>query len=318
MLPLPRLPSTPDRSVPLSEINAAPVMPVLLRGIPWLSARFGWVLYTLVCFGVFLFLTFPADILLQRVIVSATRGTPLRVRYTQGELSWRGAGVVRDVTIEQMDTNFPAFKLNRLTVQPSWLGLLFGRPLPLAFQAELYGGTISGTIDQSTDGLKTNLAVQRLNLALLPLPLPGKTGGLKGLLTGSGDVNGDLSQLFSLKGTLELNLSDGSLQAGALGKLPVPPFQSLNGKLRTVMRDGRLNISDLTLTGDGIETRVQGTVTLSTPWPRSGLDLQLTAKTIGSPPPPLVALLSLLPVSPNMPGERRATIGGSLAAPLMR
>ena len=318
MSPLPPLPSTPDSEVALSETSAVPAMLVLRRWTPPFSPRFGWGLYTLLCFGVFLFLTFPVDILLQRVMVSTTRGTPLRVRYAQGELNWHGAGVVHDMTIEQADTNLPAFRLNRLTVQPSWLGLLFGRPLPLAFQADLYGGTISGTVKQSTEGLKTHLVVQRLNLALLPLPLPGKPGGLKGFLTGSGDVSGDLSQVFSLKGALELNLSEGALSAGVLGKVPVPPFQSLQGKLRTVIRDGRLNISDLVLTGDGIEARVQGTLTLGTPLPRSGLDFQLTAKTIGSPPPPLVALLSLLPVSPNMPGERRATISGSLATPVMR
>lgn len=318
MSPLPPSPSTPDSEVVLSEISAVPALLVLRRWTRSFSARFGWGLYTLLCFGIFLFLTFPVDILLQRVIASATRGTPLHVRYAQGELNWHGAGVVHDMTIKRTDANLPPFKLNRLTVQPSWLGLLFGHPLPLSFQADVYGGTISGTVEQSTEGLRTNLVVQRVDLALFPLPSSGKPERLKGFLTGSGDVRGDLSQVLSLKGTLNLDLSEGALQAGALGKVPIPPFQSFRGQLRTVLRDGRLNISDLVLTGDGIEARMQGALTLSTPLPRSGLDLQLTTKTTGSPPPPLVALLSLLPVSPNTPGERHATIRGSLAAPVMR
>jgi type II secretion system protein N len=267
---------------------------------------------------VFLFLTFPVDGVLQQVIVSTLRGTPLHVHYMHGELTWSGAAVVRGVTIEKTGTNFPPLKVTRLVVRPSWLGLLFGRPLPLAFQTDLYGGALNGTVEQSRGEFQTKLTVQRLNLALLPVPATGEPGGLKGFLTGSVDVRGDFSQLFSLQGALELNFSEGSLQVGALGKLPVPPLQSVHGNLRANIRDGRVNIADVTLTGDGVEARAQGTLTLSTPLPYSGLELQLVAKTVGSPPPTLTALLSLLPVSPNMPGERRATISGSLTAPVMR
>ena len=160
--------------------------------------------------------------------------------------------------------------------------------------------------------------MQRLNLSLVPVPPPGKPGGIKGFLTGSVDLTGEFSQLLTLKGALELSLSEGALQAGALGKVPVPPLQSLQGKLRTAIRDGRLTVSDLTLTGDGIEAHLQGALTLSIPLPRSGLDLQLTTKTVGSPPPVLAALVSLLPASPNAPGERRAMISGSFANPMMR
>jgi type II secretion system protein N len=318
MSPLPPSPSTPDSGVVFPDVNAVSVEPVLRRWLPTFVSRFGWGLYTLVCFVAFLFLTFPLDILLQRVIATATHETPLRIRYAHGELTWRGTGVAHDVTIEQTETNFPALKLNHLTVQPSWLSLLFGRPFPLTFQANLYGGTIEGTVEQQTAGLETHLTVQHVNLSMLPVPPPGKPGGLKGFLTGSVDLSGDFSQLSTLKGAVTLNLSEGALQAGALGKVPVPSLQSVQGTLQTAIRDGRLNVSDLTLTGDGIEAHLQGTLTLSTPFPRTGLDLQLTTKTVGTPPPTLAVLTSLLPASPNTPGERRATISGSFASPVMR
>jgi type II secretion system protein N len=318
MSPLPPSPSTPASGVAFSDANAVSVDPALRRWLPAFARRFGWWLYTLVCFAAFLFLTFPLDILLQRAIATATQETPLRIRYAQGELTWRGTGIVHDVTIEQTEANLPALKLNRLTVQPSWLGLIFGRPFPLTFQANLYGGTIEGTVAQQTEGLKTHLTVQHLNLSLLPVLPPGKPGGLKGFLTGSADLSGDFSQLFTLKGVVTLNLSEGALQAGALGTVPVPSLQSVQGTLQTAIRDGRLNVSDLTLTGDGIEAHLQGTLTLTTPLPRSGLDLQLTTKTVGTPSPTLALLTSLLPASPNTPGERRATISGSFANPVMR
>lgn len=312
------LPSTPDSGVTLPESNVESLETTWRRWVPSFSARFGWGLYTVICFVVSLFFTFPVDAVLQRVIVSVTRSTSLHVRYEQGGLNWRGTAVVRDVTIEQQETGLPPLKVTRLVVHPSWLGLLFGRLLPLAFQADVYGGTINGTVEYSQSGVKTTLTVQQLNLALLPVPATGKSTGLKGYLTGTGEVSGDLSQIFSLQGALELNVLDGSLQAGALGRLPVPPLQSVHGNLRANIRDGRLNIADFTLIGDGVEARLQGTLSLNTPLPRSGLDLQLTTKTVGSPPPTLTVLLSLLPVSPNSPGERHATINGSLATPVLR
>jgi type II secretion system protein N len=290
----------------------------LRQWLPAFAARFGWWFYVFICFVVFLFLTFPFDILLQRAIVSATRETPLRIRYVNGELTWRGTGVIRDVTIEQTETDWPPIRLSRLAVRPSWLGLLIGRLLPLTFQANLYGGTIEGTLAQQPDGFTTHLTIQRLNLSLLPVPPPAKPGGVQGFLTGSADLSGDFSQVLSLNGAVTLNLSEGALQAGALGNVLVPPLQSLQGTLRTAIRDGRINVSDLTLASDGIEAHLQGTLTLSTPLPRTGLDLQLTTKTVGTPPPTLAVLTSLLPASPNSPGERRATISGSFANPVMR
>lgn len=318
MSPSQPLPSTPDRSGALAETTATALALVWRRWVPLLSARFGWGFYTTICFAVFLFLTFPVESLLQRVIISATRGTQLYIRYAQGELTWGGAAIVRDVTLEKQDTNLPLLKLTRLAVRPSWLRLPFGQPLPLAFQADLYDGTVDGTVEQSQEGVRTKLTMQRLNLARFPAPTTGKLGGLKGFLTGSSDVSGDFSQIFSLQGALELSVAEGSLPAGTVGKFPVPPLHSIRGNLRASVRDGRVSIADVTLTGDGIEARAQGTITLSTPLRHSGLELQLTAKTVGSPPPPLTALLSLLSVSPNTPGERRATLSGSLAAPVMR
>lgn len=311
------LPSTPDSGVVRPDSSAAAASSLLRRWTPVLVSRFGWGLYTVLCFVIFLFLTFPVDVVLQRVIASTTRGTRVQVRYVHGELTWRGASVLRNVTIEPTDTNLPTLKLSRLSVHPSWFGLVFGRPLPLSFEAELYGGTLGGTVAQSAEGFTARFIVQRLNLSLMPVPPSGKPGGIKGFLTGSGEMTGAVSQIFSLTGALELNLSEGSLQAGAFGKVPIPPLQSLQGTLRTTMRDRRLNIADFTLTGDGIEARLQGALTLDTPFPRSGLALQLTTKTVGTPPPTLVALVSLLPASPHTPGERRATISGSVAAPVL-
>jgi hypothetical protein len=46
--------------------------------------------------------------------------------------------------------------------------------------------------------------------------------------------------------------------------------------------------------------------------------LQMTAKTLGTTSSPLTVLISLLPATPDASGVRRASISGSLAAPILR
>ncbi|MGE0820788.1 MAG: type II secretion system protein GspN [Candidatus Binatia bacterium] len=317
------LPSRPSPSTPDEVLTAHPVNWLWGKRsrAGWsarLSSRWGWSLYTFLCFCVFLFLTFPADVVIHRVVLSATRGTPVRVRYAQGELTWLGACVVRDVTVEQSNPQVPTLNISRLSVRPSWLGLFWGRAFPMSFHADLYGGTARGTVDTAEKGLTTRVALQKIDLSQLPLGAAIRTGTVQGTIEGTGEVSGDFSELFSLQGKLALRVTQGALRAGAISGMPVPQLQSVHAALQTTLNSGRLDVTDLTLTADGIEARLRGTVVLSTPVVHSGLDLQLTTKTIGSPPPSLAALVSLLPALPNAPGERSATVRGSVAAPLMR
>jgi len=93
----------------------------------------------------------------------------------------------------------------------------------------------------------------------------------------------------------------------------------VQASLRASLASGRLEITELRLNADGVEALLQGGIALRTPIARSGLDLQLTAKsTTDSPRPALKTLLALLPMSQTAPDERRASITGSLAAPVVR
>ncbi|MGE0680429.1 MAG: hypothetical protein AB7P69_05915, partial [Candidatus Binatia bacterium] len=84
------------------------------------------------------------------------------------------------------------------------------------------------------------------------------------------------------------------------------------------LKDGRVEISNLTLTADGVTGQLQGAITLRFPLEWSSLDLRLTTQTVGSPPPPLAMLVSLLPTVPGSQGERRATLTGTFAAPMIQ
>src|SRR5581483_3397525 len=109
------------------------------------SRRFTWALYGGACFLVFLVLTFPADLLLQRVVASIERTAMLRVTYGESRWTWNKGWILLDVSIDKPGMT-PPLRLSRFTLAPSIGGLLQGQPFPLAFSAVLYGGAARGVL----------------------------------------------------------------------------------------------------------------------------------------------------------------------------
>jgi type II secretion system protein N len=287
--------------------------------LPVLSSRTSWLLYTLTCFVFFVVLTFPSGVLLQRLVASVPRDSGVRARYVEGDCTWLEGCVLRDLTLEGPFFGGSAIQLSRLALHPSRWGLLFGgQPWPLAFNADGYNGTFRGTMQQVVGGMSAQLALRHLALDQLPLPAPWGLGRIAGSMIADGDFLGNPADLYSLQGTLTVTLTDGVLRAGTVSGFPVPALQTVQAQLRASLAAGRLEISELRLSADGVEVLLQGGITLRTPVARSGLDLQLTTKITGSPPPALKTFLSLLPASQTSPHERRASITGSLTAPVVR
>jgi len=305
-------------SQPLSGRAIRTLSGYLRAWLPAFVVRKGWLWYSLICFVVFLFLTFPSGLLLQRLSDSLTRGTGVQIRYAEGELTWRGGCVLRDVTIETASLHATPVQLTRLTVQPALLSLLWGQAFPLAFDTNLYGGTLTGSLWQQGTEHGGHFSLHQLVLGLLPLPAPWGQGRVTGHVTANGDVQGNPAAFSSLQGSVSATLDEGALQAGMVGKIPFPALRRFQIHLRARLTDGRLEISELVLNTEGVEAHARGVVSVRTPFSRSGLDLQLLTRVTGSPPPALAALVSVLPPSATTPGERRAAISGSVAAPVMK
>src|SRR5262245_11456452 len=262
--------------------------------LPVLSSRTGWLLYTLTCFVFFVVLTFPSGVLLQRLVAAVPRESGVRARYVEGDCAWLEGCVLRDLTLESAVFGGTTIRLSHLTLRPSMWGLLFGGQLwPLIFNADGYNGTFSGTMRQVVGGMSAQLALQHLALDQLPLPAPWGLGRIAGRMTADGDFFGNPADLYSLQGTLTVTLTDGALRAGTVSGFPVPALQTVQAQLRASLAAGRLEISELRLSADGVEMSLQGGITLRAPVGRSGLDLQLTTKLTGSPPPALKTVLSL-------------------------
>jgi len=264
-------------------------------------------------------LTFPSSVLLQRLVISVPQESSMRVRYVEGDCGWFAGCVLRGLTLEGPLFGGSAVQLSRLTLHPSLWGLLVGgQPWPLAFQADGYNGTCRGTLRQVIGGMSAQFVVRHLALEQLPLPAPWGQGRVIGSITANGDFLGNPADLYSLQGLLTMTLTDGVVRAGTMNGFPIPALQTVQAHLRASLAAGRLEISELQLSADGVEASLRGGITLRTPGARSGLDLQLTTNITGSPPPTLKTFLSLLPASRTSPSERRVSITGSLASPVVR
>jgi type II secretion system protein N len=269
-----------------------------------------------VSFLFFLLLTFPTDLLLQRVVAAIEQTAPLRVRYQTSQWSWSRGWVLENLTIAK--TGATPVQFARLTLRPSFFRLLHGQPFPLTFAALLYGGNAKGTFRQTGDTVDVRFTLDRLLLEHVPFPNPGKPGRLAGNLTLNGTLRGERKDINSWSGSLSATLAEGSITAGSIAKFPVPALQAADARLQATLKDGRLEVSHLTLTADGVTAQLQGAIGLRSPLQWSTLDLRLTTTITGAPPPSLATLVSLLPAVPGGAGERRATITGTFAAPLMR
>jgi type II secretion system protein N len=279
-------------------------------------ARLLWISYGLVSFMVFLLLTFPTDLLLRQVVASIEQSASLRVRYKTGQWTWGRGWILDDIVLDK--TAATPLQLTRLTLRPSLLRLLYGQPFPLTFSAQLYGGDAQGTLWRTGSTFDVRFTLDQLSLAQWPFPDPWRQGRISGALTLNGALQGEGANLNTWSGSLSATIAEGSLKAGNIDRFPIPALQTAQAHAQATLKDGRVEISALTLAADGVTAQLQGAITLRLPLAWSSLDLRLTTQTVGSPPPPLAMLVSLLPAVPGSTAERRATITGTFAAPVVR
>jgi len=251
--------------------------------------------------------------------MSVERQSGVRVRYAQGEWTWWEGWVFRDLTIERPRTKVSSVQLSRFAVRPSLLGLWRRPPLPLTFSANVYGGTLSGSIHRTATGLDTQFAVQNIVVEQAPLPPPWGQGGVSGNLTVEGAFQGNPADARSLQGTWSATLTNGAVRAGTIAKLPRLALQAGQVHMRATLIGKQLEIAECRLIADGVGADVQGKVMLRTPVEQSGLDLRVNAQMMeGTPPSALTALIAFLPSSSPGAKERNVLITGSAAAPIIK
>ncbi len=151
-----------------------------------------------------------------------------------------------------------------------------------SLDAELAGGALEGTYEESSSEREIHAHVEGLRMASVPMlgevmPLP---------LTGRMDADIDLvlpEDPRGSTGAVNITLRDLVIGDGH-AKMPIPrmadgltidPISAGNVSLRANVADGRLRVSRLVGDGEHLETLGQGEVILAHPVERSRIDLML-------------------------------------------
>lgn len=233
-----------------------------MRKIDWKrwTPRLAYVAFALLAFALALRWTFPSDAVRQRLILEAA------ARGWQIDAGRVGPSGVLGLTIEGLtlvDASGLKVPIDTLSASLRLLPLLGGRR-SVAFDAELYDGTVRGTADLSGEARAVKLAVDGVDLGLA-LPLRKALGlDVLGLLSGTADVVLPAAADGKATGQVDLTVKDAGL---AGGQVPIPgmtgglalPRTSLGAITAAVKLDqGRATFEKLDAAGGEAEVFTQG------------------------------------------------------------
>jgi type II secretion system protein N len=233
-----------------------------VRKIDWKrwTPRLAYGAFALISFALALRWTFPADAVKQRLIMEAA------ARGWQIDAQRVGPGGVLGLSFEGLtleDASGLKVPVDELTASLRLLPLLTGKR-SIAFDAEVYAGTVRGTADLSGETRAVKLSVAGVDLGLA-LPLRKALGvDVLGLLGGTADVVLPATADGKATGQVDLTVTDAGIAAG---QVPIPgmtgglalPRTSLGAITAALKLDqGRATFEKLEATGGEAELSTQG------------------------------------------------------------
>jgi type II secretion system protein N len=210
------------------------------------------------------------------------------------------------------DERGPLMKLDEASARIRFFPLFIGR-LSFDFQAKIRGGEVQAGY-QPRNG---SFSIHGTSVRLEDIPyFPTATGAnVKGGLFVDGSFKGKGSQM---RGALKVDVRGAELSAIKIGEMPLPDasYSSIRGMFRVA--GGKGTLESLTFQGDGIYSRLSGTVPVSGPLASAPLDLTLELM----PKPDFLErqkfVFLLLAKYQSSPGSYRIPVKGVLLKPAIQ
>jgi type II secretion system protein N len=279
----------------------------MIGRLPWpLAVEFRkepvlWVLAGIVCFILFLFLTFPYQALQARLLSEIRRGTGWEIKAVDWSVAlpvgveWHDLLVTRPgaspIQLTSAQVSVPLFA--RLKGQHAIEGLI---TMPAGGNAA--GGRITGTLS----GASWNFAgpttfkarAQQLDLGLFVKPYVVK-GFLQADIVQRWITTGPAGIQFKGDGVWKADIKDLVVERIPLGPATLPSLTFAHVTLAVVCRDDLCEITDLKGDGPDGSVTIQGRLRLHEPLLQTGLEITMTVlpgsgwaqKSAGLPLPPL-------------------------------
>jgi type II secretion system protein N len=221
-----------------------------------------YTIFFFIAFTVFLFVTFPGEVIKKRVIAEIESNTPFKVEIKKASISPLLSLNMEGVKLYKSKDRF--IELNSLSIRPSILALMSASP-EFPFKAELLDGVVDGSIGliKSQSRIKDIKAtVKHVNIDSVPsLLLPEDDGdqlALNGVLDGSINI-----QLVPVpKGDFQIEINKLNVKNIKVKGIGLPSFTGLKSVLRGNIDGKRTNIEEWNVTGNDIDLEISGNAPL--------------------------------------------------------
>ena len=224
----------------------------------------GWAGWTAAWFVFFLAITFPHDLIVGRWRDEIAARSGWQVQYDDVWLRpWNGYHLAQARLIAPGKDLEPWLSASEVVFHPSLSGLLAGSAFPLRFSANAYGGRIDGAIDPAG-----NLDIEWQGLRMADYPRFTKL--LEGVW--SGELGGEIhlsgkGDFKNVEGRGKLTLKNGSLTQAKAQGFTVPDLHFSAGDADLELRNARLEIRNLKLSGAEADVDLHGQMYFQTAMP---------------------------------------------------
>jgi len=235
----------------------------------------GYVAFFLASFALGLYLTFPWDALKDRLLTAASLQTGWSLRAESLRPSWLTGVVLTEVEARPPGAE-EAIELDELRARASLLAALTGGVGGrVAFP--LGGGDVDATFSQSSAQMDLDLAVESVELGLVPA-LADLTGlPMSGELSVDADLEVDRENPSKSSGTVRLSGSGLEIaEGGRIGIYPLPiavNVGSFDWDLQVA--NGQLKLTQQQIRGGDVEVNLDGTMNLAAQLERSTVNMTL-------------------------------------------
>jgi type II secretion system protein N len=236
-----------------------------------LQRALGFSLFLSGAIFLFSYLTFPWDVLRERVEVElgtalkSGDGEPVQVAIGSLRPSWFTGISVRKLLITRKSTQPDApdrsLLIPEFTLRIELLSL-FRSDRTIDFSSSLFGGSLKGKWGKGKQEAHLKVEATGLDLGQAP-ELATLTGiDLSGRLNAQADVSFKEGDLTSLKGPLTLAVDNGALKGGKIGEFELPGIALGKVDIRLTADAGKLTVEALSIKGEDLDASVEGGVLL--------------------------------------------------------
>jgi type II secretion system protein N len=286
----------------------------------FLGKRLTWlyVVYTTVLFFVFLMLTFPTDVLMQRARGVINSG-PGGLEFASSRFAWYNGIEISGVRLGGgVEGRPPALEVSRLWVRPVLSALIRGNPYAVQMQGDLYGGEADGQVNYTNGKIVGTLQLKGLDVGRYrTLTALLEEGQLAGRLSGQFEFEGRGANLDAAQASGDIELDGASITQAKANGFSVPDLNLRQTKIKFSLRGGRLELQEFNTTGD-INAQGSGQIVLRTPVEDSVLNLRATLQPTATTPDAVKALMALIPRAPGSKPDAPMTVTGTLTHPRLR